>query len=203
MANELALPRFNKCNCVAFLNTLYPIEEEDINAVLTASTLAVQRQALWKYIIAVEKNGPGILDAVRNQSEWEKISNNVYDYCERSLAMIQTAEDLARPASYGSFRSDASVEMMEPISPKNSYGRRDSGNDSSESEFEGTGKRSTLEKIVRGLAKLGVSSHSKKVYHSDWNASSKNVYTTGWNQSSKKVFSTDWNASNDEVRHYN
>jgi len=202
LVNELALPRFNKCNCVAFLNTLYPIEEEDINAVLTANTLAVQRQALWKYIIAVERNGPGILDTVRNQTEWKRISDNVHDYCERSLAMIQTAEDLARPASLGSFQSDISVEM-EPISPKNSFGRRDSGNESSESEFEASGKRSTLEKIVRGLAKLGVSSHHKKVYQSDWNASSKNVYTTGWNQSLKKLPSADRVASNDEVRHYN
>ena len=182
------MPRFNKCNCVAFLNTLYPIDEEDINAVLTASTLALQRRALWKYIIAVERNGPDILDTVRNQTEWEKISSLFHDYCERSLSMIQNAEDLVRPASYGSFRSDTSVEM-EPISHKSSFGRRDNGNDSSESEFEGSGKRSTLEKIVRGLAKLRVSSHSKKVYHSDWNASSKNVYTTGWNQSSKRVFS--------------
>jgi hypothetical protein len=196
LINELSLPRFNKCNCVALLNTLYPIEEQDINNVLNSATLSQQRQALWKYIISVEKNGPNRLDPVRNQGDWRRISDIVYEYCQRSLALIQAAEDLSRPASYGSFRSDSTV-AMEPASPKQSFGRRDSGNDSSEGESEGSGKKSTLEKIVRGLAKLGTSS-SKKVYSSDWNVSVKNVYHSG--RSPRRMFSSEWNGSIDDVK---
>jgi hypothetical protein len=188
------LPHFNKCNAVALLNTLYPIEEEDINSVLTSVMLSQQRQALWKYIVGVERSGPGKLDTVRNQGDWEKISDAIHDYCHRSLVMIQLAEDLSRPASFGSFQSDVSLEM--PSSPKQSFGRRDSGNDSSESEFEASGKRSTLEKIVRGLSKLS----TKKSYNGDWNTNSKNVYNAGRNLSSKRVFSNEWIGSMDDVR---
>jgi hypothetical protein len=184
LVHELSLPHFNKYNAVALLNTLYPIAEDDVNNVLTASMLSQQRQALWKYIVSVEKSGPGRLDSVRDRGDWEKTSNTVQDYCHRSLVMIQLAEELSRPASFGSFQSDTSLDV--PSSPKPSLIRRDSSaNESSESEFEGTAKRSTLEKIVRGLAKLS----TKKSHNGDWNANSKNVYN---HPSSKRVFSNEW-----------
>lgn len=186
LVHELSGSQFNKCNAVALLNTLYPIEEEDINQSLTSSVLSQQRQALWKYIVAVEKSGPGKLDSVRNQGDWEKVSNQVQDYCHRSLVIIQLSEELSRPESFGSYHSDSSVDM--PTSPKQSTGRRDSGHDSSESEFEGPAKKSTLEKIVRGLAKLS----TKRSHHGDWNAHSKSPYTLGRNPSSKRVFSAEW-----------
>jgi hypothetical protein len=188
LVHELSMPQFNKYNAVALLNTLYPIAEEDVNSVLTAATLSQQRQALWKYIVSVERSGPARVNSVSNQGDWEKISNSVQDYCHRSLVMIQLSEELSRPASFGSFQSDTSLDL--PSSPKPSFTRRDSSaNESSESEFEGTAKRSTLEKIVRGLAKLS----TKKSHNGDWNANSKNVYS---HPSSKRVFSNEWVGDN-------
>ncbi|KAF8537110.1 hypothetical protein BDD12DRAFT_918164 [Trichophaea hybrida] len=187
LVNELSLPRFNKCNCVALLNTLYPLEEEDINVHLTATVLSNQRKALWKYIIGVEKNGVGILDTVRDANNWKNTSDFVHQYTKAALDMIQKAEDLSRPTSYGSFQSDTSVEV-EPTSPKKSNVRRHrDSNESSEGEFEGTGRRSTLEKIVRGLAKLGGSGSSKKIYGSDWNASTKGLSRSEWYRSNDDI----------------
>ena len=171
LLNELSLPKFSKFNCVALLNTLYPLEEEDVNADLTAIVLSQHRKSYWKYIISVEKNGPEILDAVKFiNGGWEHISDVIERYCSESLELIQKAEDLSRPTSIGSFRSDSSIDMMERTTPrKPSFGRRNS-NDSSEAESEGSVKLSTLEKIVRGLAKLGGSSSSKKTYSSEWSS---------------------------------
>jgi hypothetical protein len=140
------------------LNTLYPIEEPDINNHLTAAVLKDQRLALWKYISTVEKKGPSALDPVRNANGgWERVYDAVYLYSRLALQQIQRAEDLSRPSSFGSFQSDSSVEL-EPASPKQPLAtpqltRRNS--DSSEEDFSVSEKRSTLEKIVRGLAKLG------------------------------------------------
>lgn len=87
--------------------------------------------------------------------------------------MIQAAEELARPTSIGSFRSEASSADPETV-PVNKLGRRKKSGflrrdtDSSDS---GNGKASTLERIVRGLARLGSSqqlgSPKKMAYYSD------------------------------------
>lgn len=91
------------------------------------------------------------------------------------MDMIQTAEELARPTSIGSIRSEAS-SVDAGIVPVNKLGRRkksgflrrDTGHDSSDS---GNGKASTLERIVRGLARLGSSqqlgSPKKMAYYND------------------------------------
>jgi len=134
----------------------------------------------------VEKNGPRVLDTVRDANNWKNTSDFVHQYTKASLDMIQRTEDLSRPTSFGSFQSDTSVEL-EPTSRKQSLvGRHRDSNESSEGEFEGTGRRSTLEKIVRGLAKLG---SSKKVYGTDWNAST-----------TKGLSRSEWYRSNDDIR---
>lgn len=91
------------------------------------------------------------------------------------MDMIQTAEELARPTSIGSIRSEASSVHV-GIAPVNRLGRRkksgflrrDTGHDSSDL---GNGKASTLERIVRGLARLGSSQQlgypKKMVYYND------------------------------------
>ena len=191
LINELSMPQFNKCNCVAMLNTLYPLEEEDINEYLTAPVLLSQRQALWRYITGVEKNGAGILDSVlQTNGGWEHINETVYLYTRSALEMIQRAEDIARPTSYGSFESDTSAEVDSFIlSPKQSFTSHDSArqidsaNDSSDSEV---GKRSTLEKIFGGLAKLRHSASRSNVHSPDWNTS-------------KRAFSNEWSSTHTEL----
>ncbi|CAZ81771.1 unnamed protein product [Tuber melanosporum] len=179
LLHELSITPFNKFNCIAILNTLYPIEEADINSYLPAPTLASQRHALWRYITGVEKNGPGILESVRTSNGgWAGVSEAVNAYLRLSLDMIQKADELARPSSIGSFRSDDSMDMgatsiahtaPERKRKKGGFLRRDTI--SSETSEEEDGKASTLERIVRGLARLGSSQQHlgspKKLYESD------------------------------------
>lgn len=108
---------------------------------------------------------------------WASVSEASHAYLRLSVDMIQTAEELARPTSIGSFRSEAS-SVDAGVVPANRLGlgrrkksgflRRDTGHDSSDL---GNGKASTLERIVRGLARLGSSqqlgSPKKMVYYSD------------------------------------
>ena len=212
--HELSLSKFNKCNCVALLNTLYPLEEASINAHLTASVLSQQRKALWKYIVGVERHGAQILDGVRDargttNTDWANIAGAVHAYARAALDMIRTAEDVARPASFGSYGSsflsdnDDDAEL-EPTSPKHALGRRRSsaglaggGNESSEGELVGGGvRRSRLEKIVRGLAKLskrGDTSHSHSHSHSHSNSGSNSNSNSNGNGNS--IRRDNWNRS--------
>lgn len=172
--NELSMNKFNKYNCVALLNTLYPINEADINQHLSAKVLADQRQGLWKYIIAVEKNGPAILDSVLGANGgWESVSDSTHMFCRVAVDIIEKAEQCARPTSFGSFVSDSSVEDLSDSRPSTGRGR--SNTDSCEVsvwETEVPGKRSKLEKLVKGLQKLG---HKKSFYNADWVSSNEEI----------------------------
>jgi len=126
----------------------------------------------------VEKNGPGILESVRTSNGgWAGVSEAVNAYLRLSLDMIQKADELARPSSIGSFQSDDSMDMSATLIARTTperkrkkcgFLRRDTvGSEASEEE---DGKASTLERIVRGLARLGSSQHPgppKKLYESD------------------------------------
>ncbi|KAH0609428.1 uncharacterized protein H6S33_012914 [Morchella sextelata] len=185
LIHELSLEPFNKFNSIAILNTLYPFEEPDINAFLTAPILANQRHTLWRYIIGVENNGPEILETVRsNAGGWPAVSESVHAYLRLSLDMIQGAEELGRPTSIGSFRSEASsvdVDVV-PVNKLSKKSRKKSGflrrNTIEDSDMEeGSGKASTLERIVRGLARLGSSQQlrSPKMYDSDSGPSDEDI----------------------------
>ncbi|KAI5813802.1 hypothetical protein BZA77DRAFT_112605 [Pyronema omphalodes] len=193
LIHELSAPKFSRVQCSALLNTLYPLEEEDINLHLTAPQLSKQRQALWGYIIGVQQNGPGILDAVKGHNGgWKQISEVIHAYCKLSLELIQKAEDMTRPISYGSFQSDISIE--EPQSPRISTKRRDSDSRSSEGEFEGSGRRSTLDKLVRGLqlAQRFRKKSTSKLGNSEWNSSKGKLYQPEFNSSQKGLSQQDW-----------
>lgn len=66
------LTPFNKSNCLAMLNTLYPPSNPSIKSqptrTLTPKILDQQRSTFWRYIQSVEKNGPGILNNVIRQN---------------------------------------------------------------------------------------------------------------------------------------
>lgn len=170
MINELSLEPFNKFNCIAILNTLYPIEEPDVNEYLTAAMLAHQRYALWRYITGVERNGSAILETLRTSSGgWAGVSEAVHAYLRLSLDMVHKADELARPSSIDSSQTEdtidiiAAVRSQERKRKKTSFLKRDTIISSDEDLGV---KSSTLERIVRGLARLG-STPAKKGYEGD------------------------------------
>lgn len=180
MIAELKAPNFNKYTCMALLNTLYPIDEKPVNTHMNAQVLAAQRQALWTYITKVEKRGISVLDSVcKSNGGWEAVSNNADMYCRISLDLIQRAEELARPVSYGSFVSDASTveraTSLEDLQRTATTERRGSHPSTASDSEQDTPKKSTLEKIVKGLQKLGSKTSRRNFYSSEWNSSSEDV----------------------------
>ncbi|KAK5165990.1 hypothetical protein LTR04_000864 [Oleoguttula sp. CCFEE 6159] len=70
LINELSLLPFNKHNCVAMLNTLYPpVVSSQPTPRLTATILKQQRDGFFRYIQGVERSGPRILDNLMLQGK--------------------------------------------------------------------------------------------------------------------------------------
>ncbi|EME42236.1 hypothetical protein DOTSEDRAFT_73155 [Dothistroma septosporum NZE10] len=74
LINELSLSPFNKHNCVAMLNTLYPPMGMPAQPTtkLTPAVLKSQRDGFFKYVQAVEKSGARILNNLMAQGKDEK-----------------------------------------------------------------------------------------------------------------------------------
>ncbi|KAK4615288.1 hypothetical protein CLAFUR0_09459 [Fulvia fulva] len=74
LINELSLSPFNKHNCVAMLNTLYPPMGMPAQPTtkLTPAVLKTQREGFFKYVQAVEKSGPHILKNLMAQGKDEQ-----------------------------------------------------------------------------------------------------------------------------------
>jgi hypothetical protein len=68
----MCLEPFNKSNCLAMLNTLYPpVMSSQPTAKLSIPTLQTQREGFFKYIQTVEKRGVGCLETLMKQGRRE------------------------------------------------------------------------------------------------------------------------------------
>ncbi|GIJ82886.1 hypothetical protein Asppvi_001401 [Aspergillus pseudoviridinutans] len=78
LINEMLLAPFNKANCIAMLNTLFPpVTEATVTPTsqLTPQILKSQRDGFFRYISAFETNGRQILDKVITQGAPEGEAN--------------------------------------------------------------------------------------------------------------------------------
>ncbi|KAK4932271.1 hypothetical protein LTR66_015984, partial [Elasticomyces elasticus] len=101
LVNEMMLQPFNKQNCLAMLNTLYPPMLHNSQSVmpttkLTQGLLSEQRKAFFRYIQAVEKSGSGVLQTVmsqharpREETGWPKVREDLDNYIRMANAMIE------------------------------------------------------------------------------------------------------------------
>ena len=99
---------FNKANCIAMLNTLYPpTTATPPTRLLTAAILAAQRSAFFRYITAVEKNGKTVLTNLENQGRrpekenrpadlngWAVVREIVDKYLRTANAVIEECMDV-------------------------------------------------------------------------------------------------------------
>ncbi len=93
---------FNKANCIAMLNTLYPpTTATPPTRLLTAAILASQRSAFFRYITAVEKNGKTILTNLENQGQrkgdlngWAVVRDIVDKYLRTANGVIEECMDV-------------------------------------------------------------------------------------------------------------
>lgn len=101
----MRLDPFNKANCIAMLNTLYPpTTATPPTRQLTAAILASQRNAFFRYITAVEKNGKSILSNLENQGQrkgdangWAVVREIVDKYLRTANGVIEECMDVAGP----------------------------------------------------------------------------------------------------------
>ncbi|MCJ1289125.1 hypothetical protein MMC34_000657 [Xylographa carneopallida] len=138
LINEMRLVPFSKPNCIAMLNTLYPPTPTfPPTPQLTPTILTSQRNAFFRYIQAVERNGKGVLANLEQQSrrphepngwpvvreivdKYLRTANTVIDEC----GAVHTAEDLD-PAAGGKpgRRADSGVSFASTDRPSTSTGR--------------------------------------------------------------------------------
>ncbi|KAI9868377.1 MAG: hypothetical protein M1813_005820 [Trichoglossum hirsutum] len=98
LINEMSLLPFNKSNCLAMLNTLYPPSHtSQPTPQLTVAILNAQRNGFFRYIQGVEKNGPRILDNLVQQGRrpergeedgWYSVRESVENHLRAANGMI-------------------------------------------------------------------------------------------------------------------
>ncbi|KAI9815163.1 MAG: hypothetical protein M1832_005565 [Thelocarpon impressellum] len=109
--NEMSLLPFNKSNCLAMLNTLYPPSTaSQPTRTLTPAILHAQRNGFWRYIQAVEKNGPGVLDNLMMQGHraergdangWPSVREVLDMYLRAANGVIDECADIAGVETFG------------------------------------------------------------------------------------------------------
>ncbi|KAL1310883.1 hypothetical protein AAFC00_001114 [Neodothiora populina] len=118
LINELSLEPFNKHNCVAMLNTLYPpIISSQPTSKLTATILQKQREAFFKYIQGVEKNGPEILDRLMQQGK-RATDENGWPAVRQTLDMYLTAVNHVLTEASNIIDMDESAQILETTSKR-------------------------------------------------------------------------------------
>ncbi|OAP58945.1 hypothetical protein AYL99_06242 [Fonsecaea erecta] len=145
LINELTLTPFDKGNCLAMLNTLYPPINMNASrfvqptAQLTPQILTQQRNGFFKYITAVEKNGPAVLSNLMNQAKkaddpngWVSLRDTLDKYVRMANNIIEECYDItgASPSpTTTSFKSlDHEEEGRRKVDSAISFGSAGSSN---------------------------------------------------------------------------
>ncbi|KAL6721209.1 hypothetical protein ACLMJK_000311 [Lecanora helva] len=105
LINEMRLEPFSKANCIAMLNTLYPPTTAiPPTRQLTSHILESQRNAFFRYIQAVERNGKGVLKNLENQGQrkedvngWTVVREIVDKYLRTSNGVIEECLEVTGP----------------------------------------------------------------------------------------------------------
>ena len=105
LINEMRLEPFNKANCIAMLNTLYPpTTSGSPTPQLSPFILGKQRDAFFRYIQGVEKNGRGILKNVENQGArsgdtngWPSVREVIDQYLRNTTGVIEDCLQIRGP----------------------------------------------------------------------------------------------------------
>ena len=155
LINELSLVPFNKSNCIAMLNTLYPptglqtAHFVQPTAQLTPTILSTQRNGFFRYITAVEKNGTAVLASLMDQHKraddetgWTVLQETVDRYLRMANAVIDECHEVggrdgsgARSPAVASFGSTADDD-----GPRRKFGSGTSFTSSNDSSNRNSGQ---------------------------------------------------------------
>ncbi|KAF2101459.1 hypothetical protein NA57DRAFT_34615 [Rhizodiscina lignyota] len=130
LINEMSLLPFNKHNCIAMLNTLYPpVTVSNPTTKLTPTILSKQRDGFFKYIKAVETRGTGVLMTLQRQGAaegesngWPDVHRNLEKYlrlCNSTIAECKdiTNNDEKQDAHKTPRKTDSGVSFNSSIRP--------------------------------------------------------------------------------------
>jgi hypothetical protein len=167
MLNELSLEPFNKPNCIAMLNTLYPpsvpgsAQTACPTAQLTPQILSAQRQGFFRYISAVEKSGPTILKSLYEQNKkpndasgYTTLRNHLDQYLRMAINIIDECYEITGRSPMtspiaASFNSTASEDPRRKFESGVSFGTSSSSN-----------RNSAGSQVTRPSTSSSVSAHS-------------------------------------------
>ena len=134
MLHELQSKDFDKDNALAMLNTLFPPGMQELpNARIqheSFKSLHTHRKSLYRYVQAVEANGPTVLNGyIKNLKErkgilsWPMIRQTMESYFYYSLKMIEDAQKVhsmaffRHPERYGRISSYHEPVCCPQLSP--------------------------------------------------------------------------------------
>ena len=179
LINELSLLPFNKHNCVAMLNTLYPpMIATQPTSKLTPAILKKQRDGFFTYIRSVEKSGPRILGNLMQQGKgptdvngWIAVTRTLGMYLQLANSIISECSEVSDVQAVSSRKNSDLKSSRQPRKADSgvSFGSVDIPSTRSNSISEpksptetarpktpsGSRHGSTLEKIARGLKTIG------------------------------------------------
>jgi hypothetical protein len=176
LINELSLTPFNKANCIAMLNTLYPPVGLQPNqfiqptAQLTRQVLSTQRTMFFKYIIAVEQKGPSVLATLMDQNKqpgdatgWTHLRGTVDNYLRMANSVIDECFEITGracqsptaasfssrdPEDEGRCKVDSAISFGSGTSSNRNSGQSHATRPSTSSSFS-TGSRNHSRQVSR------------------------------------------------------
>lgn len=171
MINELSLEPFNKSNCIAMLNTLYPptaVQNQPFiqpTAQLTSTVLSTQRQGFFRYVTAVERNGAGVLGRLmeehRREGEmtgWPSLRETLDNYLRMANSIIDESYEVTgagvSPVSTTFSFDECDEEGRRKVDSGISFGSESSSNRNS--------AQSDKSHATRPSTSSSVSAHSRK-----------------------------------------
>lgn len=182
---------YNKANCIAMLNTLFPPVTESTAAMtpqLTPQVLKTQRDGFFRYISAIDTNGKMILNQVMQYGAragepngWPLVREALDKYLRNANDMIDVCSMVKDPSSldeleaqrrgHKGHKADSGVSFGSVSTDSNGIGSNssiESALDKPLPPFPAQDSRprtggSTLERLTRELRKLGESGKSKNL----------------------------------------
>jgi hypothetical protein len=170
LINELSLTPFDKGNCVAMLNTLYPplnIPNQQFiqpTAQLNSQTLSSQRTAFFRYITAVEKVGAHVLTNLMDQHKrpgestgWPSLRETLDNYLRMANNVIEECIEIT-----GNEKSPTAASFTSSDSHDQQKRTRDSDISFASSHGSSSNRDSGQSHATRPSTSSSFSTHSRK-----------------------------------------
>jgi hypothetical protein len=166
---------FNKASCLALLNTLYPptiiptAQFVQPTAQLTPKILSQQRNGFWRYIGAVEKNGPSILAALMDQHKrpgdatgWTSLHETLDKYLQNASSIIDECYEIGGRDNVTATSPTVASFSSADVDIDGNRRKIDSGVSFASTASSSSNRNSTQSHQTRPSTSSSASTHSRK-----------------------------------------